>query len=469
MKKIAAGIITITAIIMTASVSTALESSTISSTVLIDVYDSTGAEYTGSGFLISNDALILTAAHVVMDYNTGKPAEYINVCIIENEYSIPDCRYAAEVWAYDEDIDLALLSPTYEIDENGETFGEYLTIDDMQAVGLPYADLADYNPYLGDQLKILGFPAASLNPTVTLTQGSVSGFTPFSLFDPEFDEGWLFSIQTDAIINPGNSGGPAFNQEEKVVGVVNSISTEGANGGGNYGYIISNDVVWLWFWELVNEGNLNEEFVQTVFSNDYLEYDYYDYDFNLEQVSDEEIFSDVNGTTKNAEAINYLKQTGIIHGYPDDSFKPFSSLNRAELLKMVMTAIGYTPDIADYNNCFTDVKDEWFAPYVCQAKNEGWVIGFEGNTFKPGNKVTKAEGLKMLVEVFDIPLENTSDAELLYKDTPANDWYAKYVATGSFYGLLEETGDNYYPNKEMLRGQISENIYRTLFAFSPAQ
>ena len=232
MKKFLTLLVALTALLSVASSANAAFTypETVNSVVLISVIDSQSNEFTGSGFLISSDALILTNSHVIWDDNTGEPADYISICLIENEYSIPDCRYQAEVWAFEPDLDLALIAPAYELDADGNPIGDYIGI--VEDFGLPYVDLADYNPSLGDELSILGFPAASLTSSVTLTQGAVSGFTPLSIIFPEFTDDWVWEIETDATINPGNSGGPAYNEDERVVGVVQAISLEGT--GGNY-------------------------------------------------------------------------------------------------------------------------------------------------------------------------------------------------------------------------------------------
>lgn len=419
--------------------------STISSVVLVEIIDNLNDYYTGSGFLISNDGVILTAAHVIMDYNTRRPADYINICMIETEYETPDCKFSARVLAYDENLDLALLYPAYKLDRNYNETGAFLEIEDIQAMELPYVDFSDYLPALGDDLSILGYPGATGTESITLTTGSTSGFEVLA-------NDIVWKITTDATINPGNSGGPAYNEDEKVVGVVTEISLEGM--GGNYGYIISNEVILLWFLELVEDGTLNEGFVENIFSNDYVEnFEAYDYD-NVE------IFSDVELTNPNSEAINFLRNSGIISGYPDGTFKPLNPLNRAELLKILIEGIGYSPDESTYKNCFPDVKEDWYARYVCFAKKQEWVTGYSDGTFKPANKVNKVEAIKMLLEVFEIETETPKSKP--YTDVPMKEWYSKYIYTAKQMGILEEKGTVYRPDVDITRGQISENLYRLI-------
>ena len=89
--------------------------------------------------------------------------------------------------------------------------------------------------------------------------------------------------------------------------------------------------------------------------------------FSTSTVSASEVFPDIG--TRNKTAIDFLYQTGIIQGYPDGRFRPRKPLNRAELLKLVMSGIGIAPD-SNYKNCFPDVREEWFAPFVCYAKGQ---------------------------------------------------------------------------------------------------
>lgn len=163
---------------------------------------------------------------------------------------------------------------------------------------------------------------------------------------------------------------------------------------------------------------------------------------------------------QNETAIQYLYDNGIVQGYPDGTFKPDNELNRAELMKILVLGAGYDPSTEDYNNCFPDVTDEWFAKYICFAKDQGWVQGYPDGNFAPGVNVNKVEAIKMLLEIFKVDLmEPTADP---YEDTYAASWYGPYIWTAKEVGLLEEDGSNYYPDMDIKRGQISENIYRLL-------
>ena len=51
-------------------------------------------------------------------------------------------------------------------------------------------------------------------------------------------------------------------------------------------------------------------------------------------------------------------------------------------------------------NCFADVREEWFAPFVCAAARETIVGGFGDGTFRPAQNITMIEAIKVVVRAF---------------------------------------------------------------------
>lgn len=172
--------------------------------------------------------------------------------------------------------------------------------------------------------------------------------------------------------------------------------------------------------------------------------------------------SDIESTPYRS-AIEYLAEEKIISGYPDGTFKPYGLINRAELLRILVGATGNQPEVSQYNNCFPDVKSEWFAAYICYAKEKGWVSGYPDGSFKPGNNVNKAEAIKMLVNTQSwMPQESKPGEAKTFTDVENSQWYAAYVRTAKEKEILLETGSKLFPDEMMQRGSISEMIYRAI-------
>jgi hypothetical protein len=118
-------------------------------------------------------------------------------------------------------------------------------------------------------------------------------------------------------------------------------------------------------------------------------------------------FTDIGIDTAHATAILEIAERGIISGYDDGSFKPELQINRAEFLKILVEATKEANVTIDGSNCFPDVQAEWFAPYVCYAKARGWVSGYADGNFQPANPVTRAETLKIIANAYGWSVVNT--------------------------------------------------------------
>jgi serine protease Do len=140
----------------------------------------------GSGFIVSQDGLILTNAHVV------NGASEVTVRLTDRR------EYTAKVVGVDTKSDVAVIR--------------------IAAKNLPTVKLGDtHNLKVGEWVVAIGAPFGFEN-SVTAGIVSAKGRTlP--------DSGYVPFIQTDVPINPGNSGGPLFNMRGEVVGINSQIYT----------------------------------------------------------------------------------------------------------------------------------------------------------------------------------------------------------------------------------------------------
>jgi hypothetical protein len=122
----------------------------------------------------------------------------------------------------------------------------------------------------------------------------------------------------------------------------------------------------------------------------------------LKSAAPENLFSDVSGDSKYFDSLTYLKRNGIISGYADGTFLPDLGIKRAELVKTLVAAKKQFPLALNYNNCFKDVKNEWFAPSVCFAKSSGWISGYADGTFHPNDDLSRGDAMNTLVKAFKL-------------------------------------------------------------------
>lgn len=172
--------------------------------------------------------------------------------------------------------------------------------------------------------------------------------------------------------------------------------------------------------------------------------------------------SDVAGH-KYQTAIEYLHGKNVIGGYPDGTFKPDIQINRAELLKILVGGAGYTdPDATKYKDCFPDVKTQWYAKYVCFAKEKKWVQGFEDGKFKPEQPARKVEAIKMLLKSEGLPVADKAAGNSIYGDVDFSQWFGPFMFVAEAMDIVDIAGVKYGPMDYVTRGEISNNMYRTM-------
>ena len=102
------------------------------------------------------------------------------------------------------------------------------------------------------------------------------------------------------------------------------------------------------------------------------------------------------------EKVNFLKEKGIIDGYPDGSLGLEKNLKRSEITKILVYSLGNKNKAIELQGKeipFSDVgKDYWANGVISYAKNNmNLISGYPDGTFKGENNVTNAELLKILV------------------------------------------------------------------------
>jgi serine protease Do len=159
----------------------------------------------GSGFIVSDDGMIVTNKHVV----SSPQGKYQIVTSNDKKYEVKNI--------YRDPLnDVAIIK----IDPKDNPDIELKAIDLGDSSGL----------MVGQYVAAIGTALGEFRNTVTtgiisgLGRGITAG-SPYEGFVERLDN----IIQTDAAINPGNSGGPLLNSKGQVIGVNTAVSSSGQN------------------------------------------------------------------------------------------------------------------------------------------------------------------------------------------------------------------------------------------------
>lgn len=161
-------------------------------------------------------------------------------------------------------------------------------------------------------------------------------------------------------------------------------------------------------------------------------------------------------------AINRAVSLGIVTGYKDGSFKPNQKVNRAEFTAILVRALKLDAPKGDVK--FADANDiqGWAKVYVQQAVEAGILTGYQDNTFRPTGEITRADVAVMIVKA--LGLELVSADELSFTDANDIPAYARaYVATAVKYGLIVGyTNHTFGPTKVATRADAVTLALRAL-------
>jgi hypothetical protein len=114
-------------------------------------------------------------------------------------------------------------------------------------------------------------------------------------------------------------------------------------------------------------------------------------------------FSDIAGHWAE-DWIEDLYDEGFTSGFPDGTFRPQNKVTRAEMAVFILKAkhgSSYTPP-APSGGSFTDVAGHWAEAWIEQLKAEGITSGYPDGSYRPNNSVTRAEMAVLLVNTFSL-------------------------------------------------------------------
>ncbi len=113
---------------------------------------------------------------------------------------------------------------------------------------------------------------------------------------------------------------------------------------------------------------------------------------------------------------------------------------------------------------FCDVRStDWFKPYVDDLSKDYIISGYSDGCFRPGNAITRAEFIKMVMEAEDMTYTPNYDGTTAYfKDVPADTsvWYAQYINAAASEKYITGYNDGtFHPDDPITRAEAVQILY----------
>ncbi|MBK7316409.1 S-layer homology domain-containing protein [Candidatus Villigracilis affinis] len=194
-------------------------------------------------------------------------------------------------------------------------------------------------------------------------------------------------------------------------------------------------------------------------------------------------FTDTSGHADETY-IRYLADLDLISGFADGTFGPDTTLTRAEAATLFEISNGYDvaslPTSAPAGCEFTDVAaSDWFAGWVWQACDDGYMNGVGGGLFDPNNLLTRGQIVTIMNNVglagpsggylntanvintlwfFPTPFRTAA-----WTDVSIGAFYAEPVVRAYGSGVADGTSDTTFsPDQPVTRGEFAKMLYRAL-------
>lgn len=162
-------------------------------------------------------------------------------------------------------------------------------------------------------------------------------------------------------------------------------------------------------------------------------------------------FTDIKGHWAE-NYINNFYNKGYINGYEDNTFKPENPITRAEFVKVFNKVFGLTKTSG---KVFSDTVNHWAKNEIDIAVTNGVANGMSKEIFAPDKLITREEAAKMLANYKGIADSNHDKSRQFNDYNEISDWAKDSVEGAIEYGYINGMGNGTLaPKNPMKRAEV---------------
>ncbi|MCH5351993.1 MAG: S-layer homology domain-containing protein [Acutalibacter sp.] len=169
-------------------------------------------------------------------------------------------------------------------------------------------------------------------------------------------------------------------------------------------------------------------------------------------------FSDIPANAWYGEAVEYVREQGMMSGTGGGAFSPNGTMTRG-MLVMVLYKHAGSPQVAGINQ-FTDVATgKWYYDAVRWAAGKGVVSGYSANRFGPDDAVTREQTAAILWNYVNKP--TVAGAQAFADQSNISAYAVNAVAWARNAGIISGKGANRFDPKGLTtRAEMASILYR---------
>ncbi|MFJ7736485.1 DUF6612 family protein [Lysinibacillus sp. NPDC097287] len=169
-------------------------------------------------------------------------------------------------------------------------------------------------------------------------------------------------------------------------------------------------------------------------------------------------FSDVSEDHPHFKGISTLSKAGVINGYDDGTFKPSQAVTRGQAAKIIVNAFELSAPDKNLNFKDLDESSEYYEA-IAELVAHGVVKGYDDNTFRPNETVTRGQMAVMIAGALDLNAKGTSP----FTDVPEGSSFANAVTALYEAGISKGiSATEFGVNNKVTRGQLATFIVNAM-------
>lgn len=181
---------------------------------------------------------------------------------------------------------------------------------------------------------------------------------------------------------------------------------------------------------------------------------------NIVFKSNEIFLSDISGHWAESRIKEAIK-LGFVSGYTDGTFKPERTISRAEFATLLNNAMKIESTVSI--NLFDVYSSDWYYNQIQKSVAVGFFSGYEDNTFRPNNPITRQEVAKVINGAITAGNIDGDGATNLRDYNSIQEWAKSSVnlAYNKNY-IMGYPDKTYKPNRSLTRAEAVKIIYEIL-------
>ncbi len=177
------------------------------------------------------------------------------------------------------------------------------------------------------------------------------------------------------------------------------------------------------------------------------------------------VFDDISSVAWAREGILYLSEKNIINGYEDNTFRPNNAITREEFVAIIVRA--FEVDGESVGCDFSDVdKSAWYYKFVSSAVNTGIINGIDDNMFGTGEFLSRQDMctiLRRVIENRGLEFDKQYSRLEFADENEIADYAKEAVSELQQIGIVNGVGENMFaPEENVTRAMAAKAIYQMM-------